>query len=306
MPYCIAITYPRIAMYIYRQAEGCPDNISLTLPLSGVQYRTGMNIHQENIFPYPDRRCRPRTGIILPVFYFLILILLVISAEECKAQQDTDFKTQRRRLVKLHIANEGISDQVVIRSMLSVPREEFVPERYRKQAYRNTPLPIGYGQTISQPYIVALMTELLKVDKNDTVLEIGTGSGYQAAVLAEIVQSVYTVEIIAPLGKSARARLERLGYDNVHVRIGDGYFGWKEAAPFDAIIVTAAADHIPPPLLAQLKKGGRMCIPVGQPYFPQVLKLVKKDADGNITVRDVLPVAFVPFTRKDNQTDKPE
>ncbi len=268
-----------------------------------------MNIYQQNIFPYPDRRCR--TGFIRPVFYFFILLLILfvfspLPAEEHETQQDNDFETQRRQLVKLHIVNEGIRDRAVIHSMLSVPREEFVPERYRKQAYRNTPLPIGYGQTISQPYIVALMTELLKVDENDTVLEIGTGSGYQAAVLAEIVQSVYTVEIIPPLGESAKARLERLGYDNVHVRIGDGYFGWKEAAPFDAVIVTAAADHIPPPLLAQLKKGGRMCIPVGQPYFPQVLKLVKKDADGNITVRDVLPVAFVPFTRKDNQTDKAE
>ncbi len=251
-----------------------------------------------------------RTGLRLlcfasPGFCFLVLFLssfFALPTREPEAQSNDDFEAQRRRLVDLHIVKEGIEDRAVIRSMLSVPREEFIPAKYKKQAYRNNPLPIGYGQTISQPYIVALMTELLAVGKDDTVLEIGTGSGYQAAVLAEIVKSVYTVEIIPPLGKSARARLERLGYKNVHVKIGDGYFGWEEAAPFDAIIVTAAADHIPPPLLKQLKNTGRMCIPVGQPYFPQVLKLVEKDVDGNITVRDILPVMFVPFTRKDRDS----
>jgi protein-L-isoaspartate(D-aspartate) O-methyltransferase len=141
------------------------------------------------------------------------------------------------------------------------------------------------------------MTELLEVGADDRALEIGTGSGYQAAVLSLIVREVYTVEIIEPLGSSAARRFERLGYENVHVKIGDGYFGWKEHAPYDAIIVTAAADHIPPPLLKQLKPGGRMCIPVGQPYFPQVLKLVLKDSEGDVTVRDIIPVIFVPFTR---------
>jgi protein-L-isoaspartate(D-aspartate) O-methyltransferase len=136
------------------------------------------------------------------------------------------------------------------------------------------------------------------VDGDDRVLEVGTGSGYQAAVLAGIVDQVYTVEIIRPLAESAEARLDRLGYDNVRVRFGDGYYGWEEAQPFDAIIVTAAADHIPPPLIAQLAKGGKMCIPVGQPYFPQVLKLIEKDGDGTVRIRDVLPVSFVPFTRK--------
>jgi protein-L-isoaspartate(D-aspartate) O-methyltransferase len=181
--------------------------------------------------------------------------------------------------------------------MLEVPREEFVPVELRRRAYGNEPLPIGYGQTISQPYIVALMTELLAVSGEDSVLEVGTGSGYQAAVLSRIVRRVYSIEIIEPLGKRAKGALERLGYDNVVLRTGDGYFGWEEHAPYDAIIVTAAADHIPPPLVAQLKKGGRMCIPVGEPYFPQVLKLVQKDGAGNVRVRDILPVVFVPLTR---------
>jgi len=266
-----------------------------------------MKSHQKNISTRSNRRDPLIRHPASPGFYFAFIVLFffvfyALSPKELEAQPKNDFEAQRRRLVDLHIVKEGISDPNVIRSMRSVPREEFVPARYKKEAYRNNPLPIGYGQTISQPYIVALMTELLKVDRNDTVLEIGTGSGYQAAVLAEIVKSVHTVEIISQLGKSARARLKRLGYRNVHVRIGDGYFGWEEAAPFDAIIVTAAADHIPPPLLAQLKNGGRMCIPVGQPYFPQVLKLVEKGADGSITVRDILPVIFVPFTRKDRNT----
>jgi protein-L-isoaspartate(D-aspartate) O-methyltransferase len=142
------------------------------------------------------------------------------------------------------------------------------------------------------------MTELLGVDGDDTVLEIGTGSGYQAAVLAQIVKEVYTIEIIKPLGIKAEKRLKRLGYSNISSKIGDGYFGWEAYAPFDAIIVTAAADHIPPPLIKQLKKGGKMCIPVGQPYFTQVLKLLEKDEQGKIHIYDIIPVIFVPFTRK--------
>jgi len=208
-----------------------------------------------------------------------------------------DFDRAREKLVREHIEGEGIRDPAVIKSMRTVRRERFVPEELEKHAYANRPLPIGYGQTISQPYIVAVMTELLRVDSDDRVLEIGTGSGYQAAVLARIVRDVYTIEIIEPLCNSARERLKNLGYPNVHVRHGDGYFGWEEAAPFDAVIVTAAAGHIPPPLLKQLKPGGRMCIPVGQPYYPQVLKLVTKNRDGTVTVQDVLPVRFVPFTR---------
>ena len=182
--------------------------------------------------------------------------------------------------------------------MRSVPREEFVPDNLRGRAYKNEPLPIGYGQTISQPYIVALMTELLKPKAEHVVLEVGTGSGYQAAVLSRIVKKVYSVEIIEPLAERARKTVERLGYENIEIRVGDGYFGWEEKGPFDSIIVTAAADHIPPPLISQLKTGGRMCIPVGQPYFSQVLKLLEKDAAGRVTVRDILPVVFVPFLRE--------
>jgi protein-L-isoaspartate(D-aspartate) O-methyltransferase len=224
----------------------------------------------------------------------LAVFLVVAGAWWATAQ---DFEKERENLVRHHILGEGIKDPETIRSMRTVPREEFVPADLRRMAYANKPLPIGYGQTISQPYIVALMTELLDVDADDRVLEIGTGSGYQAAVLAHIVREVYTIEIIEPLGVSAAARFRRLGYGNVRVKIGDGYFGWDEHAPFDAIIVTAAADHIPPPLLKQLKPGGRMCIPVGQPYYPQVLKLVVKDPRGDVTVRDIIPVIFVPFTR---------
>jgi protein-L-isoaspartate(D-aspartate) O-methyltransferase len=225
---------------------------------------------------------------------FLLPLILLTSAF---FSYGIDFDREREKLIKNHIIAEGIKDPLVIQSMRNVKREEFVPQELRSQAYQNKPLPIGHGQTISQPYIVALMTELLGVNGDDRVLEIGTGSGYQAAVLANIVEKVYTIEIIEPLGKAARERLKRLGYNNVEVKIGDGYFGWEENSPFDAIIVTAAADHIPPPLLKQLKNGGRMCIPVGQPYFTQVLKLVEKDEAGNIKVRDIIPVIFVPLTR---------
>jgi len=187
-------------------------------------------------------------------------------------------------------------DERVMTAMGKVPRHEFVPWLERRFAYVNRPLPIGHGQTISQPYIVAVMTDLLKVDPNDRVLEVGTGSGYQAAILAELVDKVYTIEIIEPLGREAQSRLERLDYGNVTVKIADGYYGWKAHAPFDAIIVTAAAGHIPPPLLQQLKPGGRMMIPVGSRFMVQQLVLVEKDGKGKITTRQVLPVMFVPLT----------
>ena len=226
--------------------------------------------------------------------FVLVLFCLLILFQAAGA----DYRKERKRLVEIHIIREGIEDPLVIKSMLTVPREEFVPDNLKKKAYLNQALPVGYGQTISQPYIVALMTELLGIDEDDTVLEIGTGSGYQAAVLAQIVKEVYTIEIIKPLGIKAEKRLKRLGYSNISSKIGDGYFGWEAYAPFDAIIVTAAADHIPPPLIKQLKKGGKMCIPVGQPYFTQVLKLLEKDEQGKIHIYDIIPVIFVPFTRK--------
>lgn len=177
-----------------------------------------------------------------------------------------------------------------------VPRHEFVPEALRARAYENRPLPIGYGQTISQPYIVALMTDLAQVGADATVLEIGTGSGYQAAVLAALTRHVYTIEIVPKLGASARTRLERLGCENVTVRVGDGYLGWEEHAPFDAIVVTAAASHVPPPLVRQLKPGGRMVIPVGSPFQTQQLTLVEKAPEGAVRTRQILPVIFVPLT----------
>ncbi|HFD81599.1 MAG TPA: protein-L-isoaspartate(D-aspartate) O-methyltransferase [Gammaproteobacteria bacterium] len=187
-------------------------------------------------------------------------------------------------------------DARVMDAMARVPRHLFVPPERRSQAYENRPLPIGYGQTISQPYIVALMTDLLGLKPGDRVLEIGTGSGYQAALLAELTDQVYSMEIIEPLAQRARKVLDRLGYHRVRTRVGDGYYGWPEQAPFDAIIVTAAADHVPPPLVAQLKPGGRMLIPVGSRFMAQQLVVVTRNEDGSIHTRQILPVRFVPLT----------
>jgi protein-L-isoaspartate(D-aspartate) O-methyltransferase len=184
----------------------------------------------------------------------------------------------------------------VMKAMDAVPRHRFVPPGSVANAYENRPLAIGHGQTISQPYIVALMSELLETKSGDTVLEVGTGSGYQAAVLSRLVASVLTIEIIAPLADSAMARLSELGYGNVQVKSGDGYYGWPEHGPYDGIIVTAAANSIPPPLIAQLKPGGRMVIPVGAPFHTQDLILLRKDPQGKVTTTSVLPVAFVPLT----------
>ena len=187
-------------------------------------------------------------------------------------------------------------DERVMEAMTSVPRHEFVPVDLQPVGYENRPLPIGYGQTISQPYIVALMTDLMGIDTDDVVLEVGTGSGYQAAVLSGLVKHVYTIEIIEPLEQQAKIRLARLGYDNVTTRLGDGYYGWAEHAPFDAIIVTAAAGHVPPPLIEQLKPGGRIVIPVGGRFLTQQLLLVEKTQAGDVKTRQVLPVRFVPLT----------
>lgn len=184
----------------------------------------------------------------------------------------------------------------VMQAMARVPRHEFVPEGLKPFAYENRPLPIGHGQTISQPYIVALMTELAQVGPDAVVLEIGTGSGYQAAILATLARRVYTIEIVEALAHTARARLARLGYDNVTTRLGDGYYGWEQHAPFDAILVTAAASHVPPPLVKQLKPGGRMVIPVGGRFLTQQLLLVEKSAGGETRTRQLLPVRFVPLT----------
>jgi protein-L-isoaspartate(D-aspartate) O-methyltransferase len=201
-------------------------------------------------------------------------------------------------MVREQIESRGISDARVLAAMRKVPRHKFVPEHLSGAAYEDHPLPIGYGQTISQPYIVALMTELLHLTPEAKVLEIGTGCGYQTAVLAEIVTEVYSVEIIEPLAKESADRLQRLGYKNVHVNHADGYLGWPEYAPFDAIVVTAGAEHIPPPLIEQLKPGGRMAIPVGEPHAEQVLLLVQKTPDGKVSTHKVSAVLFVPLTRE--------
>jgi len=207
------------------------------------------------------------------------------------------YESAAERMVAEQIEKRGVKDKRVLQAMRTVPRHKFVPDDFKAYAYEDRPLPIGCGQTISQPYIVALMTELLKVDKEDKVLEVGTGSGYQAAILSQIVREVYTIEIFEELGISAKRKLRELGYSNVKVRIGDGYYGWPEEAPFDAIIVTCAATHIPPPLIAQLREEGRMCIPVGGVFQVQNLMLVEK-RDGKITSRNILPVRFVPMLGK--------
>ena len=187
-------------------------------------------------------------------------------------------------------------DPRVMEAIGRVPRHLFVPPALQGLAYANRPLPIGHGQTISQPYIVALMTDLLAPEPDDVAFELGTGSSYQAAVLAELVAEVYSVEIVPPLAESAAQRLAALGYDNATVRTGDGYHGWPAHAPFDIVVVTAAASHVPPPLIAQLKPGGRMVIPVGSPFHTQHLLLIEKGTDGSVTSRQILPVIFVPLT----------
>ena len=187
-------------------------------------------------------------------------------------------------------------DPRVMDALRQVPRQEFVPADLRHRAYANRPLPIGEGQTISQPYIVALMTDLLELGSDAVVLEIGTGSGYQAAVLAELAAQVYSIEIVEPLGRAAATLLDRLGYRNIETRIGDGYQGWREHAPFDAIIVTAAAEHIPPPLIEQLAPGGRMAIPIAHGPTEEQLTLVVKSESGELRTQEILPVRFVPLT----------
>ncbi len=206
------------------------------------------------------------------------------------------FESAREKMVRTQIAARDVSDSATLRAMRTVQRHRFVPESWRDAAYDDRPLPIGYGQTISQPYIVAYMTELVKPQRGHRVLEIGTGSGYQAAVLAEIVDSVFTIEIITELAKPAADLLKSLGYGNAVVKNADGYYGWKEKGPFDAIVVTAAAEHIPPPLVEQLKDDGKMIIPVGTPFFVQTLTLVEKRGK-DISTKSLIPVRFVPFTR---------
>jgi len=234
------------------------------------------------------------------VFYILvfsIILILLIGCRDGKKGSEVnpkgDFKKMREKMVETQIKARGVKDARVLSAMFKVERHLFVPKELQSSAYTDQPLPIGEGQTISQPYIVALMTELLELKGGEKVLEIGTGSGYQAAILAELVKEVYTIEIIESLAASAKKLLLQLGYPNIMVKAGDGYLGWPEVAPFDAIIVTAAPDHIPKPLLEQLKEGGRMVVPVG--VYSQVLKKIVKRS-GRIETTDIIPVAFVPMT----------
>ncbi len=225
----------------------------------------------------------------------MVPILLPVLLFAVPALTD-QYAREREIMVQTQIAERGVEDAATLRAMRKVPRHLFLPESRVDSAYDDGPEPIGYGQTISQPYIVAAMTEVIRPRGGQRVLEIGTGSGYQAAVLAEIVDTVYTIEIITELYQSARSRLTSLGYRNILTRNADGYYGWEEAAPFDAIVVTAAAEHIPPPLVSQLKEGGRMVIPVGSPFLVQTLMLVVK-REGKMTTESLMPVRFVPLTR---------
>lgn len=212
-----------------------------------------------------------------------------------------EYEAARKRMVRVHIGGDlfgriPVKDKAVLAAMGKVPRHEFVPEGLRHKAYRDEPLPIGSGQTISQPYIVAFMTEALHLKADDVVLEIGTGSGYQAAVLGEMARQVYSIEIVPELGKRSGKLLSKLGYEHVEVRVGDGYLGWPEHAPFDGIIVTAAPDHIPQPLIDQLKPGGRLVIPVGPERETQTLLVIEKQLDGRLVRTELMLVRFVPFT----------
>lgn len=234
--------------------------------------------------------------------FLLPALLCLVMAQSPFADE---FSRQREQLMTAiaDLATETAAETgrpafsaAVMAALTQVPRHRFVPLDQVPYAYENRPLAIGHGQTISQPYIVALMTDLIDPRPDQTVLEIGTGSGYQAAVLAELVAQVYSIEIIAPLAEEAAARLKALGYPNLQTRVGDGYYGWEEAGPFDAILVTAAASHVPPPLIRQLKPGGRLVIPVGTHFMAQYLLLVEKTADGQVSSRQILPVSFVPLT----------
>jgi protein-L-isoaspartate(D-aspartate) O-methyltransferase len=247
-----------------------------------------MNTHQGRWF-----------AVIFPGLMFISLWAPGLNADRFKnaRQAMVHIIEQDVRETSLYLNKQAL-DPLVISAMGKVPRHLFVPHNRRHNAYENRPLPIGYGQTISQPYIVAIMTDLLKPEQQDRVLEVGTGSGYQAAILAELVDSVYSMEIIRPLGETATERLQQLGYKNVHVRVADGYYGWEQHAPYDAIVVTAAASHIPPPLIAQLNPGGRMVIPIGSRFLVQELILIEKSNDGELKTRQIMPVAFVPLTGK--------
>lgn len=244
-----------------------------------------------------------KTLIILFLFLLVCVagLFMVVPGLKGKKQQMDQWEEQRNELVEK--LSRSITNGEVLEAVRATPRHELVPERMRQFSYQDRPLPIGYEQTISQPYIVAFMTEILNPEKHERVLEVGTGSGYQAAVLSHLVKEVYSIEIIEALAKRAQHDLKRLGYDNIHVRAGDGYQGWPDEAPFDAVIVTCAPTDIPEPLVEQLAEGGRMIIPVGPEGGHQELYLLEK-IDGRITEKAVLPVRFVPMTGKASTTSQ--
>ena len=225
----------------------------------------------------------------------VILFTLLFIPSLPFAAKSNDLTQARENMVERQIRRRGVTSPIVLEAMRQIPRHRFVPNKLVKDAYADHPLPIGEGQTISQPYIVALMTESLKLTKSERVLEIGTGSGYQAAVLSKVAREVYSIEIKEKLHIKSTRVLQSLGFENVKTRHGDGYFGWKEALPFDAIMITAAVDHIPPPLLKQLKEGGKLILPLGNPYHYQHLTLVTKTGD-DYTVKQITGVLFVPMT----------
>lgn len=243
-----------------------------------------------------------RKKVILFLIMFCLMVLNCCRKKEVKVNYK-ELEKKRKAMVVEQIEKRGVKDKRVLEAMERVLRHEFVPEKYRAFAYEDSPLPIGEGQTISQPYIVALMTECLNLEGEEKILEVGTGSGYQAAILSELVREVYTIEIVEPLAERAEELLKELGYKNVKVKYGDGYLGWEEYAPFDGIIVTCAPDHIPQPLIDQLAEGGRMVIPVGEVHFTQFLKLVEK-REGKVTMRNVIPVRFVPMTGDEVEKQK--
>ena len=265
--------------------------------------RTNMREHykqdneaQMTNFPFPSTG-RINDQVISKCLCNLPIILATLLAICINAHSQTDYQHLRIQMVRNQIRARGVKDERVLKAMQKVPRHKFVLQKYINRAYCDYPLPIGQGQTISQPYIVAAMTELLQLKEGDKVLEIGTGSGYQAAVLGEITREVYTIEIIEKLAKRAKETLLNLNYHYVKAKVGDGYFGWQEHAPFDAIIVTAAPSHIPPPLKRQLKDGGRMVIPIGPPGAYQTLWQVTKRGE-KFDMENVMGVRFVPFVRK--------
>ncbi len=228
--------------------------------------------------------------------FFLLLTLLPHCTDAKRVSESSpqgNVKIMREKMIENQIKTRGVKDPRVLSALLKVERHRFVPEQYANSAYSDQPLPIGEGQTISQPYIVALMTELLELKGDEKVLEIGTGSGYQAAVLAELAKTVYTIEIIEPLANKAKMKLLELGYQNIKVKAGNGYLGWPEAAPFDAIIITCAPDHIPELLIEQLKEGGRMVLPLGS-GAQELKKIIKRG--GTVETSDIIPVVFVPMT----------